>query len=205
MIRNGVAGGCAEHMYQDASRTGSRLAVEEGSPVEDKKTCRFLLVSCALVAATVLPLRAQQEPPDKTAAQTADEGTTEATQDTTKQATDDPTAQAASQSPDPAAGRSGYASGPPTLEGPDSVPSEIATDDIDVGAVWKPGWFDGVLDPWWALKKNLNESVGLKLHLSYQTLRQSVDHSPGEDTGAAYRVQIQGMWTLVNRKGKNPG
>jgi hypothetical protein len=91
------------------------------------------------------------------------------------------------------------------MEGPDSVPDDLARDDLDVGAVFKPRLLDGVLDPWFDFKRNLNSNFGLQLQFSYQALYQQADSSPGEDEAAAGRFEFNGMWTLLGRKGKNPG
>ena len=101
-------------------------------------------------------------------------------------------------------GRSGYAAGAPPLEGQDSVVGDLYQDDLDLGSMLRIPGLDGVLDPWWNAKHKLQESVGLKLQFSYQSLRQWVDESPDEDRATAGRLEVQGAWTVLGRKTKNP-
>lgn len=112
--------------------------------------------------------------------------------------------QATDTTPDPAAGRSGYAGETP-IETGDSVSEDLAQDDLDLGSALGFPWLEGVLDPWFAAKARWNQKYGLQLQFSYQALHQLVDQSPGEDQGAAGRGEFQGMWTLVGRKSGNPG
>ena len=102
-------------------------------------------------------------------------------------------------------GKSGYASGAPPMEGRDSVVQDLFQDDQVISPVFKIKALDGVLDPWWNTKRKLNENYGLKLQLSYQSLRMWLDDSPGEDRGAAGRFEFQGAWTLFGRGTRNPG
>lgn len=93
-----------------------------------------------------------------------------------------------------------------SLEGPDGVASELAQDDIDVGAVFRPPLLDGTLQPWFDLKREWNEKYGLQLGFSYNALYQGASEtSTLEDAAAAGRFQGQGMWTLLGRETKNPG
>ena len=79
---------------------------------------------------------------------------------------------------------------------------DLYQDDLDLGSLITS--LDGVLDPWWDAKRTLNEKLGLQLQLSYQSLRQWVDQSPGEDEAAAGRFELQGGWTVLGRKTENP-
>ena len=105
----------------------------------------------------------------------------------------------------PTDGRAGYADGEPVLDGAGSVPAELARDDLNLGSALDIRWLDGLLGPWFDAKRRWNQKYGLKLQLSYQSLHQVLDQSPGEENGAAGRAEFQGMWTLVGRKTDNPG
>jgi hypothetical protein len=100
-------------------------------------------------------------------------------------------------------GRSGYAEGPPPLEEGDSVVQDLYQDDLHVDSILKVPGLDGVLDPWWDFKKKLREKYGLKLQIDYQSLRQWVDDSPGEDRAYAGRVDLKGEWTALGRNTRN--
>jgi porin len=92
------------------------------------------------------------------------------------------------------------------LEGPGGVTSELAEDDIDVGAVWRPPLLDGALQPWFDLKRKWNQKYGFQLGGNYNALYQAASEtSTSLDDAAGGRFQIQGMWTLLGRKSKNPG
>jgi len=105
---------------------------------------------------------------------------------------------------DDADGRSGYSAGAPPLEGGDSVVNDLYQDDINVGSVFKIKALDGVLDPWWNTKKMIKDKVGLKLQVSYQSLREWSDQDEGETYAAAGRFEFQGSWTVLGRKTKHP-
>ena len=111
---------------------------------------------------------------------------------------------AAADTTDPTAGRSGYSEGAPPLEGRDSVVNDLYQDDKEVGSVFKIKALDGVLDPWWKAKKRVKQKVGLKLQLSYQSLREWTDQEEGETYAAAGRFEFQGAWTVIGRESKNP-
>lgn len=102
-------------------------------------------------------------------------------------------------------GRSGFSQGPPPLEGRDSIVQDLYQDDLDTGSVFKINALDGVLDPWWGFKRQLKENYGLKLQLSYQSLRMELSDSPGKDRAAARRFEFQGAWAAYGRGTPNPG
>ena len=98
--------------------------------------------------------------------------------------------------------RSGYGAGN-SLEGGDSVTGDIHLDDIDAGSAFRiPG---KPLKPWFDTKRKWNDSYGLKLNFSVQTLHQWSDNSIGEDYGAGGRFELNGSWTLVGRGTQNSG
>ncbi len=111
----------------------------------------------------------------------------------------------AQQSDSAATGMSGYVEKTPPLEGADGVGADLQVDDLDLGALLRIPKLKGALDPWWKAKRYLNQKLGLQLQVSYQSLRQWADESQGEDSAAAGRFELQGMWTLLGRKTENPG
>jgi hypothetical protein len=109
------------------------------------------------------------------------------------------------QSSAPDATRSGY-SDHASLEGPDGILSELASDDIDMGAVFRPPMLDGYFQPWYEAKKVWIQKYGLQLGVSYNALYQYADDTlTGVDDGAGGRFQAQGTWTLLGHGSKNPG
>jgi hypothetical protein len=101
--------------------------------------------------------------------------------------------------------KSGYAQST-TLEGPDGVTTELQQDDTTVGGLLAPDGTLAVFQPWYAFKRRLNENYGLQLSFSVQTLSQSANKSlTGVEDASAYRTQVQGAWTLLDRWGKNTG
>ena len=103
-------------------------------------------------------------------------------------------------------GRSGYAEGPPPIEGRDGVTSDLYEDDRETGSVFKIRALDGTLDPWWNTKRKLKEKYGLKLQVTYQSLRMwsDQDDDDAETFADAGRFQFQGAWTALGRRTKNP-
>ena len=101
--------------------------------------------------------------------------------------------------------KSGY-SADTAMEGPTGVEADLAEDDKDRGAVFRPPLLDGALKPWFDAKRELNEKLGLKLQFSYQALYQiASETTTGEDEAAGGRAEVQGSWTLLGRNSKNPG
>lgn len=109
------------------------------------------------------------------------------------------------QTEQPAKTKSGY-SDSGTLESPDGVAHQLEEDDMDLGAVFRPPLLDGFFQPWYDFKRELNKKYGLQLQFNYQSLYQIASETlTDEDEAAAGRFQFQGMWTLLDREGKNPG
>lgn len=93
-----------------------------------------------------------------------------------------------------------------SMEGPDGVVSELASDDIAVGSLFHPPLLDGAFQPWYEMKRAWNKKYGLQLGFSYNALYQAADDTTtGVDEGAGGRFQAQGTWTLLGRGSKNPG
>lgn len=119
--------------------------------------------------------------------------------------TDDQSGEAAP-IPDPESGRSGYSEGPPPLEGRDSVTNDLYEDDKETGSVFKIKALDGTLDPWWNTKRRLKEKYGLKLQVTYQSLRMwsDQDDEDAETFADGGRFQFQGALAALGRGTKNP-
>ncbi len=175
-------------------KTGSMLLASPASYF-CRKTCLFITF---LFLSS--PLHAAQQADNQQQAGQAEAQPQSAQSQSSSETTSD-----SDQSIDGPDGRSGYAEGPPPVEGRDSVVLDLYEDDIDTGSVWKPKRLDGVLDPWWNWKRGLKQKYGLKLQVSYQSLGMWLDDSPGEDDAAAGRFEFQGAWALTGRGTPNSG
>ncbi len=99
---------------------------------------------------------------------------------------------------------SGY-NEPASLETGDSVTEDLWIDNHRVDGLLAFPRIEKFFSPWFDWKKRVNDRYGLELGFSYQSLRQEVNRTLGEDDAAAARLQIQGAWTLVGRGTKNVG
>ncbi len=113
-------------------------------------------------------------------------------------------ASAQSSSTDQSQTLSGY-SEPASLETGDSVTEDLWIDNHRVDGLLAFPRLQKFFSPWFDWKKRVNDKYGLELGFSYQTLRQEVNRTLGEDNAAAVRLQLQGAWTLVGRNTKNVG
>ncbi|MCT8159644.1 carbohydrate porin [Pseudoruegeria sp. SHC-113] len=92
-----------------------------------------------------------------------------------------------------------------SLETGDSVTEDLALDDQRVRGVLSFPGLEQAVAPWFAWKKRLNDEYGLKLQFSYQSSRQTLSDTLGEEDAAAMRLQLQGSWDLLGRGTKNKG
>jgi len=104
----------------------------------------------------------------------------------------------------PGATKSGYTDAN-TTEGGDSVTRDLAEDDLALGSVLRFPRVERFFDPWFDAKRWMDQTLGLKLQLSYQTLYQWAEETFDESHAAAGRAEIQGTWTLLGRDTGNPG
>lgn len=113
-------------------------------------------------------------------------------------------ANAQSSSTDHSQTLSGYKE-PASLETGDSVTEDLWIDNHRVDGLLTFPRIEKFFSPWFDWKKRINDKYGLELGFSYQSLRQEVNKTLGEDNAAAARMQLQGAWTLVGRGTKNVG
>ena len=172
------------------------MAVEEDGFLSAVKS-RWLIgrfsTLCVLSILVAAPVAAQQSNAESEAATNQDE----------TESQNSSTAAARSDSGD---GRSGYADGPPPVEGRDGVANDLYQDDLNRGSVFKIKALDGTLDPWWNTKRRLKDKYGLKINVTYQSLRMWTDQDDddAETFADAGRIQFQGAWTALGGETKNP-
>jgi porin len=101
--------------------------------------------------------------------------------------------------------KSGY-SDRPNMGSASSVPVQLEEDDRVKNPVIRFPAVDRGLKPWFDKKKELNELLGFRLGLDYNTMFQSTNDSlTDEDRFWSGGVRVFGTWTLVNKGQKNKG
>jgi len=89
-----------------------------------------------------------------------------------------------------------------TLGGSGDLSARLVEDDQEKVALITPV----LLEPWYAFKGRLNESIGLKLGVNYNTLFMGATSSlTGDDNASGGVLEINGNWTLLGRGGPNTG
>jgi len=107
--------------------------------------------------------------------------------------------------PETQAHRSGY-SEKPNMGSPSSVPAQLEEDDRVKEPLIRFAGVDRGLKPWFDKKKELNEFLGFKLGLDFNTTYQSTNDSLiDEDQFWSGIARVYGTWTLFNKGQKNTG
>lgn len=89
-----------------------------------------------------------------------------------------------------------------TLGGSGDMPARLVEDDEERIALITPV----LLEPWFAFKGRVNESIGLKFGVNYNTLFMGATSSlTGNDNASGGVLEINGNWTLLGRGGPNTG
>lgn len=101
--------------------------------------------------------------------------------------------------------KAGY-SEKPNFGSSSSVPAQLEEDDRVKEPVIRFAAVDRGLKPWFERKKELNELLGFKLGIDYNTMYQSTNDSLiDEDRFWSGGVRVYGTWTLFNKGQKNKG
>ena len=89
-----------------------------------------------------------------------------------------------------------------TLGGSADMPARLVEDDDKKIALITPVF----AEPWFAFKGRLNESVGFKFGVNYNTLFMGASSSlTGNDNASGGVLEINGNWTLLGQGGPNTG
>jgi porin len=89
-----------------------------------------------------------------------------------------------------------------TLGGSADMPARLVEDDDKKIALITPVF----AEPWFAFKGRVNESVGFKFGVNYNTLFMGASSSlTGIDNASGGVLEINGNWTLLGRGGPNTG
>lgn len=89
-----------------------------------------------------------------------------------------------------------------SIGGSGDMPTLLVEDDEQEAALISPV----LLEPWFGFKGRVNESIGLKFGVNYNTLFMGASSSLTENDNASGGVlEINGNWTLIGRGGPNTG
>jgi porin len=106
---------------------------------------------------------------------------------------------------DSVAHKSGY-SDKPNFGSSSTIPAQLEEDDRVKEPVIRFAAVDRGLKPWFEKKKKLNEMLGFKLGIDYNTTYQSTNDSlTDEDRFWSGIARVYGTWDLVNKGQKNKG
>lgn len=101
--------------------------------------------------------------------------------------------------------KSGY-SEKPNFGPTSSIPAQLEEDDRVKNPVIRYASVDGGLKPWFDKKKELNEFLGFKLGLDFNTMYQSTNDSlTDEDRFWSGIARVYGTWTVLNKGQKAKG
>jgi len=101
--------------------------------------------------------------------------------------------------------KSGYSDRPP-LGANFSVPAQLEEDDRVKKPAIRVGSADRALQHWFDRKKEINEALGFKLGLDYNTMYQTTSDSlTSEDRFWSGIARVYGTWTVFNKDRKGKG
>jgi porin len=93
----------------------------------------------------------------------------------------------------------------PQFGGPSSATAELKEDDEVKETHFRFDWIKKNLEPWYKVKKSLNDQYGLSYSIHYSALYQGASESLGEDQAAGGIFQIPISWTVLGRGTANSG
>jgi len=91
------------------------------------------------------------------------------------------------------------------LNNPGSITKRLEEDAAPKEYLFQIPGVDGILKPWYTMKKNLDEQHGVRFGLSYTTLYQKTNDNNGpEDDAASFDFDLSGTWTFLGRDTDSP-
>ncbi len=93
----------------------------------------------------------------------------------------------------------------PEFGGPTSVGTQLKEDDAPKQPLYRFDQLQQLLSPYYGLKKQVHDQLGLSFSFDYTTLYQRATDSPGRDHAAGGIFRSYGEWTVFGRESSTTG